>query len=138
MLFRSGFALVCAVRAGHIPLIQFLLDHGAKATHMDYRALDEAIRKGDVNLVKMLIEKDTEDQDVKRNGKRSRTKDRVFVTDRILEKAVDEGLKAREIVKYFIEEKGVRPVGLVKEKINRKGFFKDGPTTQRRRIATRK
>ena len=104
---------------------------------MDYRALDEAIRKGDVNLVKMLIEKDTEDQDVKRNGKRSRTKDRVFVTDRILEKAVDEGLKAREIVKYFIEEKGVTPDPLVQEKIDKKGFFKDATIT-RRRVASRK
>ena len=99
---------------------------------MDYQALDEAIQKGDLNLVKMLIEKDTGDQDVNENGKRSRTKDRIFVTHRILEKAVDEGLKAREIVKYFIEEKVVRPVSLVKEKINRKGFFKDKPITLRR------
>ena len=133
----EGYALVRAVRANHIPLIRFLLDHGATAAHMDYQALDEAIQKGDLNLVKMLIEKDTGDQNVNENGKRSRTKDRIFVTHRILEKAVDEGLKAREIVKYFIEEKGMRPGDWVKEKIDRKGFFKDKPIT-RRGVALRK
>ena len=130
----EGYALVRAVRANHIPLIRFLLDHGATATHTALRA---AIRKRDLNLVKMLIEKDAEDQNVNENGKRPRTEDRIVVTQWILEKAIDEGLKAREIVKYFIEEKGVTPDWSVQEKIDKKGFFKD-TTVTRRRIASRK
>ena len=133
----NGYPLVRAVRANHIPLIQFLLDHGATATHVDFLALREAIRKRDLNLVKMLIEKDTGDQDVNENGKRSRAEDRIVVTQKILEKAVNEGLKAREIVKYFVEEKGVKPDRLVQEKINKKRFFKDATIT-RRRVASRK
>ena len=130
----NGYALVRAVRANHIPLIRFLLDHGATATHTALRA---AIRKRDLNLVKMLIEKDAEDQNANENGKRPRTEDRIVVTQWILEMAVDEGLNAREIVKYFIEEKGMRPGDWVKEKIDRKGFFKDKPIT-RRGVASRK
>ncbi|KAF7985740.1 hypothetical protein HWV62_2354 [Athelia sp. TMB] len=100
---HDGYALTKAVHAKAIPLIRFLLAHGADPGTKNGLAVMVAIRRKDINLVKMLVER----ADEVTKGKRRRLRDRVVVTNEMLRMAVK--CDARDIVQYFREEKGVIP-----------------------------
>jgi len=110
---HGGYALTKAVHARHTPLIQFLLHHGASPGWKNGLAVTVAIRQKDLPLVKMLIERDNspyQDDNVakkKGKGKRRRLTDRIEVHRDMLKVAVK--CDARDIVKYFTEEKGCIP-----------------------------
>ncbi|KAK7690597.1 hypothetical protein QCA50_005696 [Cerrena zonata] len=122
----QGYGLTKAVFAGHLPLIRFLLDHGADPGCKDGLAVMVAIKKRDLSLVKLLIEPDTtpvvdgeEGHDRKRQrtdrekdskpnrAKRRKLEDRVRINSDMLKTAVR--CDARDIVEYFMNEKGCVP-----------------------------
>ena len=131
----DGYALTRAVAAGFVPLVKFLLEQGASPACKGSIAVHAAIRRKSLPLVKMLIEPDTtpvihansigkgvgdsfhagkgkrqrqEDvQLVKRSSKRRRLEDRVPVDQQMLRTAV--ACDARDIVKYFMDEKFCMP-----------------------------
>ena len=104
---HGGYPLVRAVHAQFVPLIQFLLDHGADPRLRECMAVKVAIGKKDLTLVKMLIEFGEESGPGTKVGKKRRRLDRVEVTPYMLELAVR--CDARDIVQYFVEEKGCIP-----------------------------
>ena len=111
----NGYPLTKAVHAGFIPLIQFLLDHHASPKCHDCLAVKVAIRKKDLRLLKLLVERTSSGQDNKSgnvDGKRGRKKrqklaDRVPLDATALNLAIAAG--ADDIVSYLYEEKGVVP-----------------------------
>lgn len=133
----DGYALTRAVASGFVPLVQFLLAHGASPACKGGIAVLAAIRRKNLPLVKMLIEPDaspvvpedaekgsegTEQGVVKgkrqrqrqdevvlarRGNKKRRLEDRIAVSQEMLRTAV--GCDARDIVKYFMEEKSCMP-----------------------------
>lgn len=117
---NDGYALIRALHASHIPLIRFLLANGADPTCKSSLAVRIAIRKRDLNLLMMLIERDADDEPPddgscsriadgrkrKTSAKRRRVSDRVDVTTAMLREAVE--VDARDIVEYLID-KGARP-----------------------------
>ncbi|KAJ3537978.1 hypothetical protein NM688_g6587 [Phlebia brevispora] len=129
----EGYPLTKAVASRHIPLVQFLLDHGAAPALKNGLAVHVAIRLKDLALVKMLIEHtDTsgsesrlgqyqntgrveirrrrlsEDGVVGRKStKKRKLEDRVEVTQEMLQTAV--ACNARDIVEYFMQEKSCMP-----------------------------
>ena len=117
-----------------MPLVRFLLAHGAAPQCKGNLAVTVAIRKKNLALVRMLIERDgpgaacwSEPRGVKRkrmsgrqeaeasdgggpstrNGKRRKLGDRVRVDQAMLKNAVK--CDARDIVEYFMKEKGCSP-----------------------------
>ena len=125
-----------AAAAGCIPLVRFLLHHGASPHHKNGLAIHAAIRRKDLSLVKMLIEPDntapsrqgggdrrkaTKDQHwtagtkrarndtvtSQRSGKKRRLEDRVAVDREMLKTAV--ACNAQDIVLYFVHEKSCVP-----------------------------
>ena len=130
-----GYGLTKAVFAGHVPLIRFLLEHGADPGCKDGLAIMVAINKRDLNLVKLLIEPDStpvldtdpdgegnayhdrkrqrsnecgEKSTVKPNrAKRRKLEDRVRINPEMLKAAVRSD--ARPIVEYLMNEKGCVP-----------------------------
>jgi hypothetical protein len=119
---HKGYPLVRAVHAGHIPLIKFLLAHNASPTYKENLALRVAIRKQNLMLVRMLIERDESSERIKNgNGKRRRLEDRMEVSVEMLKAAVDVG--AKDIVNYFMDEKGVRPDMQTLKTMEKRGFF---------------
>ncbi|KZT07732.1 uncharacterized protein LAESUDRAFT_742824 [Laetiporus sulphureus 93-53] len=64
----DGYALTKAVQVGDIPLVRFLLDHGASPQHKDGLAVKVAIRRQDLRLVRLLIERDDRVRAEKRRG----------------------------------------------------------------------
>ena len=54
---QDGYPLFCAVEAQFIPLVEFLLDHGAEPGDGDCFVVRMAIMKNDLELVKMLMER---------------------------------------------------------------------------------
>ena len=86
----GGYPLVCAVHAEFIPLVQFLLDHGAPHGSRKL-AIEVAICKKNLELVKMLIEFEVNTE-------------MVIVQDFWVNLAID--YDARDIVKYLMEEHG--------------------------------
>lgn len=102
---HEGYALTRAVHAHFVPLIRFLLAHGADPGAKDGLAVVVAIRRRDLGLVRLLIERV---DDAKRGtGKRRKLRDRLVVTNEMLRIAVK--CDARDIVQYFREEKGLVP-----------------------------
>ena len=85
--------------------MRFLLDHGADPGEQDCLAVKVAIGKKELTMVKMLIE--FEPEPVAKGGKRRRRADRVVVTPSMLDLAVR--CDARDIVRYFMEEKRCIP-----------------------------
>ena len=55
--YYGGHPLACAVDAKFIPLMKFLLDHGAEPAALDCLAIKRAICKKDLILVKLLMER---------------------------------------------------------------------------------
>lgn len=60
---HDGYALVHAVHANHRPLIRFLLRKGAKPNCKDALAVRIAVRKKNLALVRMLVEREEEDSE---------------------------------------------------------------------------
>ena len=129
---HDGYALTKAVSVGFMPLVRFLLDKGASPGRKGGMAVHVAIRRRDLSLVKMLIEPDTTPiheqesetanvasaggkrkrdagkvEDGKKSTKRRRLEDRIKVDQAMLKAAVI--CDARDIVKYFMDEKSVMP-----------------------------
>lgn len=106
----DGYALTKAVLAGFIPLVRFLLDHGATPACKGNLPITVAIHRKDLGLVRMLVERmDTGRSSSGResNGKRRKLEDRVEVTPEMLRIAVK--CKAQDIVEYLTKEKGCVP-----------------------------
>ncbi|KAG6862032.1 hypothetical protein C0995_008220 [Termitomyces sp. Mi166 len=107
---HGGYALTKAVYARFIPLIKFLLGHGAEPQCKNYLAIFVAIRQRDLALVKLLIERDDSpymDRLVTGKRKRRKLEDRVVVNREMLKAAVK--CDARDIVDYLTREKGCIP-----------------------------
>jgi len=101
---HDGYTLTKAVHAGFIPLIRFLLAHGASPHCSNGLAVMVAIRQKDLALVRMLIERDDEK---KGSAKKRKLGDRMQVNSEMLKTAVK--CDARDIVVYLMEEKGCIP-----------------------------
>jgi len=102
---HDGYALTKAVYAGFIPLVQFLLDHGASPACKNGLAAMIAIRHKDLPLLKMLVERKDSPR-VATKAKRRKLEDRMQVTPEMLKLAVKGD--ARDIVQY-LTEKGCIP-----------------------------
>ncbi|KAJ2929269.1 hypothetical protein H1R20_g7839, partial [Candolleomyces eurysporus] len=100
---NQGYALTKAVHIRSIPLVQFLLEHGASPEPKDCLAIIVAIRQKNLPLVKMLIER----PGASSSKKRRRLEDRVKPDVKMLKEAVR--CKARDITEYLYHEKGVVP-----------------------------
>ncbi|EPQ52876.1 hypothetical protein GLOTRDRAFT_140464 [Gloeophyllum trabeum ATCC 11539] len=101
----DGYALTKAVYAGFVPLARFLLEHGASPACKNGLAAIIAIRRKDLALLKMLVER----EDALRSGKtakRRKLEDRMRTTPEMLKTAVK--CDARDIVQY-LTEKGCVP-----------------------------
>lgn len=99
---HQGYALSRGVILSDLPLINFLLDHGADPNQREALAVQIAVNKADVSLVKLLVERKEE------GGKRRRLEDRVIVTEVLVRRAMqnDRTPEGRAIIDYFVNEKG--------------------------------
>ena len=107
---HEGYALTKAVQVGFVPLVRFLLDHGATPAWKGSLAIIIAIHRKDLGLVRMLVERtdtETSSSKGKGNGKRRKLEDRVEVTPEMLRAAIK--CKAQDIVEYLTREKGCIP-----------------------------
>ncbi|RXW20365.1 hypothetical protein EST38_g5474 [Candolleomyces aberdarensis] len=104
---NQGYALTKAVHIRFIPLVRFLLDHGASPEPKDCLAIIVAIRQKNLPLVKMLIERQESPSGPSSSKKRRRLEDRVKPDVKMLKEAVR--CKARDITEYLYHEKGVVP-----------------------------
>ena len=98
---HAGYALTKAVHAGFIPLVCFLLARGASPKCKKGLAVMVAIRRKDLSLVRMLIERPKE------GTKRRKLEDRILVNSEMLKMAVK--CQAWDIVEYLTTEKGCVP-----------------------------
>ena len=132
----DGYALTKAVHAEFIPLVQFLLGQDASPKEKDGLAVMVAIRRKNLPLVRLLIERDGPQSVYKRrrtseadsevlagrdglpaepshkrdrgsSAKRRKLGDRLRVNQDMLKTAAQSD--ARDIVEYFIQEKGCVP-----------------------------
>ncbi|KAN0093054.1 hypothetical protein V8E55_003838 [Tylopilus felleus] len=106
----DGYALTKAVQVGFVPLVRFLLDHGATPGWKGNLPVIIAIHRKDLGLVRMLVERmdtGTSSSKGKGSGKRRKLEDRVDVTPEMLRAAVK--CKAQDIVEYLTREKGCIP-----------------------------
>ena len=131
----DGYALTRAVYAEFTPLVRFLLANGASPECKSNLAVTVAIRRRSLPLVRMLIERDgscsvaeeargggggrreiaaagkkrnSSGGDPRpRSAKRRKLEDRVTVNQEMLKMAVK--CDARDIVEYFMREKGCVP-----------------------------
>lgn len=105
---HDGYALVRAVHAGFVPLIQYLLDHGADPYSKDAMSIKIAIRSGALALVQMLIERPDIAGSRQSQGKKKRKLlDRMQVNTEMLRVAVKSG--ASETIRYLMEKRGIAP-----------------------------
>lgn len=131
----DGYALTKAVHAEFIPLVQFLLEQNASPDEKDGLAVMVAIRRKNLLLVRLLLERDGPSSVYKRrksseaepvastgdgpsaekrdatsvgsSAKRRKLGDRMRVNQDMLMTAAKSD--ARDIVEYFIQEKGCIP-----------------------------
>ncbi|KAG2071758.1 hypothetical protein BDR04DRAFT_1015168, partial [Suillus decipiens] len=107
----DGYALTKAVQVGFVPLVHFLLNHGASPRCKNNISIFVAIYRKDLSLVRLLVERaDCRERSpgaLKQKGKRKKLEDRAQVTPEMLRVAVK--LDARDIVEYFMKEKGCVP-----------------------------
>jgi len=107
----DGYALTKAVQAGFVPLVHFLLNHGASPRCKNNMSILVAIYRKDLSLVRLLVERvDCQERGpgaLRQKGKRQKLEDRAQVTPEMLKVAVK--LDARDIVEYFMKEKGCVP-----------------------------
>lgn len=108
---HDGYALTKAVQAGFVPLVNFLLDHGASPSCKNNISIFVAIYRKDLSLVRLLVERvDCREPGpgaLKQKVKMQKLEDRVQITPEMLKVAVK--LDARDIVEYFMKEKGCVP-----------------------------
>jgi len=104
---HDGYPLARAVSAGAVPLVRFLLDHGASPNRREALAVRIAINRRDLSLVRLLVEPPDVPPDERRTGKRRKLADRVKVTSDMLRIAVRYG--AQDIAEYLMNEKGCVP-----------------------------
>lgn len=108
---HEGYALTKAVQSGFVPLIQFLLNHGATPDRKSSLAVLIAISRRDLPMVRMLVERSEPihalPEGEKVGAKRRRLEDRVSITPKMLRAAVK--CKAQDIIEYFTREKGCIP-----------------------------
>ncbi|KAF9234632.1 hypothetical protein BU15DRAFT_65554 [Melanogaster broomeanus] len=104
---HDGYALTKAVQAGFVPLVRFLLDHGATPEWKDNLPVLIAIHRKDLGLVRMLVERTDTGDSNKPKGKRRKLEDRVAVNPKMLRAAVK--CRAQDIVEYLTREKGCIP-----------------------------
>jgi hypothetical protein len=99
---HDGYALTKSVHASFFPLVRFLLAHGASPKCKKGLAVMVAIRRKDLTLVRMLIERPKE-----MTKKRQKLEDRIQVTSEMLRLAVK--CQAWDIVEYLTVEKECVP-----------------------------
>jgi ankyrin repeat protein len=104
---HDGYPLAHAVSAGAVPLVRFLLDHGASPRRRDALAVRIAIKRKDLALVRLLVEPPDAPPDERRTGKRRRLADRVQVSTEMLNLAMM--CRACYIAEYLMNEKGCVP-----------------------------
>ena len=104
---HDGYPLARAVSACAVPLVRFLLDHGASPHRKDALAVRIAIKRRDLSLVRLLVEPPDAPPDERRTGKRRKLADRVELTSEMLRLAVVCG--AQDITEYLMNEKGCVP-----------------------------
>ncbi|KAF8910690.1 hypothetical protein CPB85DRAFT_1562042 [Mucidula mucida] len=105
---HNGFALTMAVHASFIPLIHYLLALGANPDAKHAIAVIVAIRKKDLQLVRLLIEP------LQYRSKRPRIPKRILPSERpeLLKVAIQ--VDARDIVDYLREKGCVPDLGMIK------------------------
>jgi len=104
---HDGYALVRAVNVGAMPLVRFLLEHGASPDRRKALSVRLAIKQRDLTLVRLLVEPPDVCPEERRRGKRRRLADRVQVDSEMLKYAVTHG--AHDIAEYLMQEKGCVP-----------------------------
>ncbi|WVR06560.1 hypothetical protein IAU60_003591 [Kwoniella sp. DSM 27419] len=112
---HKGYPLFRAVLTSNYDLVTYLLSHGADPGIKDCFALDIAITKKDLRMVKLLVERDPAGlpptpSPVKTNpikGKKAKLTDRVEIGTKLVEKAFQKGSK--DIINYFVYEKKALP-----------------------------
>lgn len=104
---HDGYPLVRAVSAGAVPLVRFLLERGASPRRRSALSVRLAIKRGDLALVRLLVEPPDVRPNERRVGKRRRLADRVQVDPEMLKVAVAYG--AHDIAEYLMNEKGCVP-----------------------------
>ncbi|KAF9009223.1 hypothetical protein BDZ89DRAFT_1104622 [Hymenopellis radicata] len=105
-----GFALTMAVHASFIPLIHYLLEMGANPAAKDAIAIIVAIRKKDLNLVRMLVEPQQKSSSKRWRGIPDRMRCSEF--PELLKVAMK--VDARDIVNYLREKGCVPDLGMIK------------------------
>ncbi|KAI6103888.1 hypothetical protein EDD16DRAFT_1900377 [Pisolithus croceorrhizus] len=104
---HKGYALTKAVQARFVPLIQFLLSHGAMPHLKSSLAILIAISRRDLPMVRMLVERSETTHAQPMGEGAGAERDRVSVTPEMLRIAVK--CKAQDIIEYFTREKGCIP-----------------------------
>lgn len=107
---HDGYALTKAVYVKFLPLIRFLLNHGADPRCKNSLAVNVAIRQKDVGMVRFLVERNDSPYEYGYNTlkrKRRKLEDRVEVNRAMLRVAVK--CDAREVIDYLTREKGCIP-----------------------------
>lgn len=104
---HDGYALVRAVNVGAIPIVRFLLEHGASPDRRKALSVRLAIKQRDLALLRLLVEPSDVCPEERRRGKRRRLADRVQVDSEMLKYAVTHG--AHDIAEYLMHEKGCVP-----------------------------
>ena len=104
---HDGYALVRAVNVGAMPLVRFLLEHGASPARRKALSVKLAIKKRDLALVRLLVEPPDVCPGERKRGKHRRLADRVQVDSEMLKYAITCG--AHDIAEYLMREKGCMP-----------------------------
>ena len=99
---HQGYPLVRAVFVGAVPVVRFLLEHGASPCRRGALPVKIAIRRRDLALVRLLVEPPEAPPDG-----HEKVADRVQVTSEMLKIAVIS--RAHDIAEYLVNEKGCVP-----------------------------
>ena len=104
----DGYPLARAVFANYVPLVKFLLRERAHPSSNDYLPLKIAIRRKDISLLKLLVERQDHTISHGEGRKRRWLGDRIeMLSPKLLDIAVRAGVG--DIVKWMMEEKNVVP-----------------------------
>lgn len=99
---HKGYPLCRAVLAQNLEYIDFLLAHGANPSANDGLAIEIAISKHRLDIVKRLVERNPSRAGNK--SKKIKHDDRVKVSTKLVGHAMKSG--SRDIVDYFVHDKG--------------------------------
>ncbi|WRT68022.1 uncharacterized protein IL334_004997 [Kwoniella shivajii] len=113
---HKGYPLFRAILTSNCDLVSYLLSQGADPGIRDCFALEIAISRKDLRMVRILVEPDPPDTSTKalspnkeavKKGKKFKLGDRVKIGTNMVEKAIQTGSK--DIINYFVYEKKVMP-----------------------------